>query len=304
LIVSELTRTELGHRLGSRGLRLRMGPIVTSIRSPMPAVIDGIGFHYAAHETPDADAFADFHVQIGWPPGVRRFIRPTATFRVDETTAFEPLPANQGFPLLEWGMNWCIAAHCDQYLILHSAVVERNGCALLLPAPPGSGKSTLCAALVARGWRLLSDELALIDIDQLVVTPIPRPISLKNAAIDVIRTFWPEAAIGPVVRGTLKGSVAHVRPPASSVERQRESVRARWIVLPKYAEGAPTTLSTITRGTALMRLVDSAFNYTVHGRRGFETLAAVVEGAACCDFRYGGDLDAAVKALETLTSEG
>jgi predicted ATPase len=30
---------------------------------------------------------------------------------------------------------------------------------VILPAPPGSGKSTLCAALVTRGWRLLSDEL-------------------------------------------------------------------------------------------------------------------------------------------------
>ncbi len=302
MIVSELTRTEVGRQLGGHGLKVRMGPIVASIRSPMPVVADGIGFHYAAHETLDADAFADFNVHIEWPSGIRRFVRPTATFRLDETTAFEPLPANQGFPLLEWGMNWCITAYCDQYLILHSAVVERNGCALLLPAPPGSGKSTLCAALVARGWRLLSDELALIDIDRLAVTPIPRPISLKNTAIEVIRAFWPEAAIGTVVRETLKGSVAHVRPPPGSVERQHEIAHVRWIVLPKYGAEAPMTLSAITRGAALMRLVDCAFNYTVHGRRGFETLASLVADATCRDFRYGGDLDAAVKALEGLAS--
>jgi predicted ATPase len=33
-------------------------------------------------------------------------------------------------------------------------VVERDGHALILPAMPGSGKSTLTAALVQRGWRL------------------------------------------------------------------------------------------------------------------------------------------------------
>lgn len=303
MIVSDLTPAELRHRLRGNGLRIRLGPIAASIRSPMPEVIDGIGFHYAAHETLDDAEFADFDMRVAWPPGVRRFLRPTATFRADGTSAFDPLPANQGFPLLEWGMNWCIASRCDQFLMLHSAVLERNGHALLLPAPPGSGKSTLCAALVARGWRLLSDELALIDVDRLVVAPIPRPISLKNAAIDVVRAFWPEAAIGAIVPGTLKGSVAHVRPPTASVERQREVVRPRWIVLPQFEAGAAMTLSTITRGAALMRLVDSAFNYTVHGRRGFETLAAIVEHAECREFRYGGDLGAAVRTLETMAGK-
>jgi hypothetical protein len=42
-------------------------------------------------------------------------------------------------------------------------VLERGGRALLLPAPSGSGKSTLCAGLAFNGWRLLSDELALLD---------------------------------------------------------------------------------------------------------------------------------------------
>ncbi|HEX7326911.1 MAG TPA: HprK-related kinase A [Casimicrobiaceae bacterium] len=302
MIVSEFTHAELSRRLRGRGLRIRLGPVAASIRSPMPAVADALGFHYAAHETLDEDEFVDFDVHVAWPQGVRRFVRPTATFSVDDTTTFEPLPANQGFPLFEWGMNWCIAAYCDQFLILHSAVLERNGDALLLPAPPGSGKSTLCAALVARGWRLLSDELALIDIERLVVLPIPRPISLKNAAIDVIRAFWPEAAIGPVVPDTLKGSVGHVRPPALSVERQRETARPRWIVLPKYESGAALTLSAISRGAALMRLVDSAFNYTVHGKRGFETLAAIVDRAECRALLYGGDLDAAVRALEAMAA--
>ena len=53
--------------------------------------------------------------------------------------------------------------HAHQYLIIHAAVVEKNGLAAILPAPPGSGKGTLTAGSVLSGWRLLSDELTLID---------------------------------------------------------------------------------------------------------------------------------------------
>ena len=44
--------------------------------------------------------------------------------------------------MYEWGVNWCIGTtgHCN--LILHSAVVEKDGRGVILPAIPGSGKST------------------------------------------------------------------------------------------------------------------------------------------------------------------
>lgn len=35
----------------------------------------------------------------------------------------------------------------------------------MLVGTTGAGKSTLCAALCADGWRLLSDEMALIEPD-------------------------------------------------------------------------------------------------------------------------------------------
>jgi len=300
LIVAELPPGEIRRRLAGPGVRIRMGPIVARIRSPLAPVHAAIARHYAAHEVADDGQFSDFPVTVAPPSLARRFIRPTVTFRLDDAPVFQPLPAEQAFALLEWGLNWCIATQCHQYLIIHSAVLERHGHALLLPAPPASGKSTLCAALVARGWRLLSDEMALVALDRGDVTPIPRAIGLKNDSIDVIRRFWPDAAIGTVVEKTLKGSVAHARPPAESVARQHEAVRARWIVLPHYAKGAPTALEPLSRGAAFMRLVDCAFNYAMHGRRGFELLATVIDAAQCHSFSYGGDLDAAVRTFDAL----
>jgi len=283
-------------------LRIRLGPVAAEIRSPFGVVASALALLYAEHDVLATDDFADFRVAVEPPFGVRRFVAPQALFKFDGSVRFRPLPAAQAFPLLEWGLNWCVTTHCHQYLIIHSAVLERHGRALLLPAPPGSGKSTLCAALVARGWRLLSDELALIELDGKRVVPMPRPISLKNRSIDTIARFWPDAAIGDIVPDTLKGSVAHVRPPGDSVHRALEYPAPGWVVLPRYAHGVATELAPLPKCEAFMRLVDSAFNYSVHGRAGFEALAALVDASDCRAFTYGGALDEAVGVFDRFAA--
>lgn len=303
MIVSGLPAGELRRRLTGPGIRIRMGPVVANIASPFRSIERAIALHYAAHEVAPATEFADFHVAVDPIGGLRRWIKPQAFFRFDANPPFNPLAAGQAFPLLEWGLNWCVSAHCHQYLIIHAAVVERGGRALILPAPPGSGKSTLCAALVARGWRLLSDELTMIDTQTGDVVPLPRPISLKNASIDVIANFWPEGPMSPVVHDTLKGSVAHVRPPAPSVERAAERATPGWIVLPAFRAGESPALTPLPKSSGFMRLVDSAFNYSMLGRRGFDMLADVVERSGCHDFTYGGQLDEAVRLFDALADE-
>ena len=303
MIVAELAADELRRRLTGPGLRLRFGPVVAEIRSPFDVVASGLALHYAEHAVLDASDFADFRVAVEPPLGVRRFVSPQAFFKFDGSTRFRPLPAAQAFPLLEWGLNWCVTTHCHQYLMIHSAVLARADRALLLPAPPGSGKSTLCAALVARGWRLLSDELALVTLDGRGVVPIPRPISLKNRSIETIARFWPDAAIGEVVPDTLKGSVAHVRPPADSVRRAGDQPAPAWVVLPRYTEGASTGIAQLSKCEAFMRLVDSAFNYSVHGRAGFEALGALVDASDCYAFTYGGALDEAIDVFDRIVAD-
>jgi len=201
--------------------------------------------------------------------------------------------------MFEWGLNWCIANHCHQFLMIHAAVVERDGCTAILAAPPGSGKSTLCAALVSRGWRLLSDELALIDPLDRLLTPVPRPISLKNESIDIIRRYDPSAVIGPVVRDTHKGTVSHMKAPADSVRRSQETARPAWIVFPRFQPGAKVELSPYSKARTLVRLAENAFNYTLLGERGFEALVGIVDKAECYEFTYS-KLDDAISVFADL----
>jgi HprK-related kinase A len=302
LIVSELPGAELAGRLAGAGLRLRTGPVVTSIRSRLATVVSGIALHYAEHAIEPDDGFADFHVRVAAGGGPRRLVRPQVFFHFEGGSSFHPLPLEQAFPMMEWGLNWCVSSHCHQYLIVHAAVVSRQGRAVILPAPPGSGKSTLCAALALQGWRLLSDELALIDPATGRVCALPRPISLKNASIDVIRAFSPQATLGPPVHETTKGTVAHMKPPPASVRAAHETALPAWIVFPRYVKDAPADMAPLAKAHAFMRLVDNAFNYDVHGRGGFDALAGTIDRCACYEFSYGG-LDDALAAFARLADE-
>ena len=297
--VADLGAAELGARLKGSGLYLRTGPFVSRIRSSISSVSEGIGLLYADYPLAEQNDFADFHVGLSRPPTVRRWFHPQAVFDFDGHVPFKPLPLDQAYPLFEWGLNWCVSSHAHQYLMIHAAVIERDGHAAILPAPPGSGKSTLCAALVNRGWRLLSDELALIRRNDGYAVPLPRPVSLKNESIGVIRGFEPSAVINREVRDTIKGTVAHMKPPTDSVSRANETAKPAWVIFPRYRKGAAASLQTRSKGGALMAVADNAFNYSLLGLAGFHMLADMIHACDCHDFSYG-DLDQAVEAFSAL----
>lgn len=299
--LAELAASQLRTRLAGPGLVLGTGPFTFRIQSTIASVADGLCVLYGEAPVHPTDAFADYGVLIAPGAGLRRWLRPQARFLFDGAAVFEPLPLDHAYPLLEWAMNWCISSHAHQYLMLHAAVLARGDRALLLPAPPGSGKSTLCAALMHSGWRLLSDELALLSPEHGWVTPLGRPVSLKNASIDVMRRFAAQAVFNRVSHGTQKGSVAHMRVPADQLARLHEPARIDWVVFPRYEAGAPTTLAPRSRAASVVELARNAFNYTLHGARGFDTLADVVARAACLDFRYS-RLDEAMACFDQLAT--
>lgn len=295
----ELSSKQLSGSLRGAGLSLICGPFVFRISSPFPAVAEGLAALYANHATVSSDEFADFSVDIVPPLGVRRWLRAQARFYFEGMEPFQPLPAAQAYPMLEWALNWCIASHAHRFLILHAAVVERGGRALVLPGPPGAGKSTLCAGLVARGWRLLSDELTLIGVGDTHVSALARPISLKNESIDVIRRFAPAEVVHTAVHDTAKGTIAQMKPPPDSVRRIAEPASSGWVVFPRYEAGAPASLVPRRQGDTMLALARNGFNYGLLERDGFDCLARFVDASECYDFTYG-DLAEAVRVLRQL----
>jgi HprK-related kinase A len=274
-------------------LYLRMGPFIVRVESTCPEIMEGVAQLYDPSCILNRPAFCDYHVAVVSP------LWPQALFLFDGQVPYLPGPRRQALPLLEWGMNWVIARTAHQYLIIHAAVVERHGLALLLPAPPGSGKSTLCAGLAFRGWRLLSDELALLVPETGRVVPLVRPLSLKNESIDVIHRFAPHAVIGPRTEGTTKGTVALVKPPPASALALDTPALPRWVVFPKYEAGAAMRLTARSKAAAFVEIGNDALNYSILGETAFAALGDLIDRCDAGDFVYS-DLEAAVEFFTSM----
>ena len=285
----------------TQGMRYRIGPFTIHLKNTADNIVPLMHTLYADSSLADDEPIADFHIQLHRPFGPRRWIRPKINFIVDGRFPFDPFPLDTAFPMLEWGINWCIAMHAHQYLMLHAGIVEKNGKAIIFPAWPGSGKSTLCAALMYNGWRLLSDEFGLVRLGSTEFTPLPRCIPLKNESIDVIGNYCSNAVLGPTFPKTRKGDVAHAKPTTDSMLRAQETVRATAIVFPQYTRGAACRLSPISKPRAFMKLSNNAFNYELVRRQGFEAITRIVRSCDCYLFEYS-ELDDALTLFEDMVS--
>ncbi len=285
-MLADLSPDQLRLVLRDGRIAIETGPLKVRIKTRLPDVARYLGVLYAQHPALIDPDFADLHVEVRTPRNLRRWLRKQVEFVIDGDTPFEPLPREQAPAILEWGMNWSIAASCHQWLTIHAACLSRDGAAVVLPAPPGSGKSTLCAALALRGWRLLSDELTLVDTTNLGIHALARPINLKNASIDLIHRFEPTAVWGPETYDTNKGRVAHLRPPAGSVVRMLDPAQPRWIVFPRYLAGAEPQLTPRSKVQTFNHFAENAFNYSILGELGFDVVCRLVDQCECFDFVY------------------
>ncbi|MEW5769108.1 MAG: HprK-related kinase A [Pseudomonadota bacterium] len=291
--LNSLSPREIRQLLDSpRGLRFDIGPFRVCVHSRLTGIAAHVHEMYGHYPLADSD-YADLHFAVDVPAGLHGLLRRQVNFRFDDEFPFKPLPFAQARPFFEWGLNWCIATTAHQYLIIHAAVVAKGDHCALIPGRPGAGKSTLCAALVASGWRLLSDEMALIALDTGLIWPVPRPVSLKNASIDIIRGRHPEVVLSPSFTDTHKGTVAHMRAPDASVSAAGRAARARWVVYPGYQSGAATEVGPVTPCQSTLRLADDSFNLPLLGGRGFEVLAEVASQCSSFTLRYS-SLDEAI----------
>jgi len=288
--------------LKNQNLTFDVGPFLVGVTSSDTAFLDTLGYFYRDSVKRDGAQVLDFDIEISRPRNLRRWFRPQILFKVDGLCPFVPQPAENAFPLYEWGLNWCIATSAHRYMMLHAGTVAFGEQAMIMPGTPGSGKSTLSAALHLRGARLLSDEFGLLRPEVCDLLPMPRGIPLKNASIEAILEFDPAAPLGPTYPKTRKGRVRHLRPDHESQIQQHVTAVPRWLVFPKYRAGAKEALAPLGKSEAFRQLASNCFNYTLLGETSFRAVTQLIGQMDCYTFNFS-NLERAVAQLTTLSQE-
>ncbi|MEO8304436.1 MAG: HprK-related kinase A [Betaproteobacteria bacterium] len=299
MLIGDIPREALARRLRSDGVHLVTGAFTIHVRASLSRFVDDFAEMYEHYPFEDPAGIDDAGVRVSAHSLIGRFITAKAKAEVNGEITFGPVPLHRAFTTFETAMNWSVAMSDVAPMFLHAAVLERDGLAMLMPADTGSGKSTLSAALSWRGWRLLSDEMAIFSFADGSMRPNPRPVSLKNNAIGVIAAFEPRATISRVYSGTPKGDIAYMKAPVEAVARFQEGAIPRWVVAPCYVAGAPARVVALDRAEGFQLLTDNAVNYSSMLQTGFELLTGVVERCGIYRLTYS-NLDEAIGLLDRL----
>jgi HprK-related kinase A len=282
----------------THGLQLAIGPVGFRLGSAWRGPLAELQRLYDGYPSP---AFADYTARIEPARPWRRWLRPslaiTGDYMIPEAL---PMALGHGLLALEMAMNLQMALGHRRHLLIHAASVERDGLALVMTGASGSGKSTLAAILGERGWRLMGDEFALLDLEDGTIHPFPRAVSLKNQSIAVMERIAPEERFGRLLLDTPKGSIRHLRPQPDAIARMRTPARPALLLFPRF--GAPTDVRPVGPAEVFVRLTQASTNYVALGEPGFAALSrfAATVPAKAVDYP---NTDAAVERVERLWAE-
>ena len=209
---------------------------------------------------------------------------------------------NDALVPIAYGVIWMTALRRhDFFLNIHAGVLRTPVGCVLLPAPQGSGKSTLTAALVQSGFEYFSDEVALLDND-LLVAPFPQAICVKEGGIAALDAVWPGATKLALHRRPDGKRVGYLAPPADRLPApdDRETVRA--LIFPRYAASTRTSCVEVPKAAALARLFGQCT--VLEGRLDAGSVGRLVDwmkGVTCRELIYGVTSDA-VEAVNEVTA--
>jgi len=211
------------------------------------------------------------------------------------------LATNEVVPMVIYKLLDGVLRRRGNSIAFHASAVRRNGGCVLLPAPPGSGKSTLCSALLRRGYKFITYDVILFDEVSLGVRGVPLPLSLKEGSWAPLAKAYP----------ALQSSAVHLRPdhklvrllvpPAIAPADQSHIVTS--IVFPQFRPLSTLALRPLDQSLALNRLVSEASSNSLRlSGAQFNNLARFLRPTTCWELNFA-SLDAAGDAIDQICRE-
>jgi hypothetical protein len=261
----------------------------------------------------------DFASALGWH--LSSFSRaapsrrvPTIDFYVDEADAeSDPIKytlADSGnvlarYPhpadllnLALWSIFAAVPQEVQDFLLLHSGAVARDGQAILLPAWMDSGKSTTVLALLHAGFEYLSDEYGALDPVTEHAYPVPKNIGVDARALERFEGLAEKLddRRTPPVKLTQR----YVRPQDIGARVAAPS-EVRWIVFTAPVWEGPPRLIPLSRAQAVQEMAENCFNLHRYGERAVVLLSHIADQAKPFRLEGGTPLERAELIDQTVT---
>lgn len=300
---SEFSRKELKSALSNGSLIVHLGPFSHRINGVNDHILNFLQDTYrdVPVELTPSDV-TDIHLNLQAPNVFRKYFRKQVTPNPGFQVPVVPLPLSMTSLAYEMGLNLSVALKCCRYVTVHAGVVADDDGAIIMSAESGSGKSTLTAALIEQGYRLFSDEFALIGLNDAALQPYPRPISLKEGTIPIVRELAGPEWISPVVTGTPKGNIAYRRARKNDIKQAHKTAKAKLILFPQFTAGAAPLATKLNPAQAILRLIPASTNYGLLGEPAFHAITKLFDDAEAYEISYS-TLEQSLRLVNELLDE-
>jgi hypothetical protein len=183
-------------------------------------------------------------------------------------------------------------------LHLHCAALSLDGRGVLISAQSETGKTTLTAALVQRGWTYVSDEAVALELESTSVFGFAKPLMIKPGGGELV----PEIEKGRV--SLEPGDTGWWHTPASSISDRivSEVTPAAIVILHRHPDGStdvPRPATPLHPADAVVALMEETMDAERFGPDGVVVLANLAARCKCVKLPVG-PLEAATAALEEL----
>lgn len=202
----------------------------------------------------------------------------------DDRRIADPLDV---IPIFELDLYEQVIARAEPGWILHAAAVAVDGGAVVFAGPSEAGKTTMALALVARGHRLLSEEIVTIDPNGLVCG-LSRPLHVRGQ--EQVPGDWTRIAYPLRERDGSRSEHALVLPPAKTFEHATIPLQA--IVRLTHGPRKPTHLLRLEPAVAFGQFWDTTLRPDDSGLGVATTVLCRTPAYELSSVRFGDALEA------------
>lgn len=171
-------------------------------------------------------------------------------------------------------------------ILFHAAVLERAGKAFIFPGDAGRGKTTLAALLSKKGYGFISDELAVVDPDTDLITPLPLPMSIKKGAWPILRPLYPELDAQKVYVRADGKEVKILTPEVMSDFDGHREIAPAALIFPKHDPDSPAEALELAKAEAIRRLAASCSSSRPLMERDIASIIRLVDNHPCFSVTY------------------